>query len=129
MTDCGFPIIHFKNPSDFVKNGFHHGEQFRQQIHELFNIRKELLLEKNPSLKNHLKELALIQFEESKKFSSDLTNELSSIAKGSNLKTEDIVLLNNYTDFRDIILPDEGCSTVQTVNHKDSVSGQTWDMH
>ena len=129
MTDCQFPVITYDDGNDFLKNGQLHGEHFRKEIKELFNIRKNLLLEKNPSIKSNLKELALIQFEETKLFANDISNELIGIAEGASLSVEDIVLLNNYTDFRDIILPNEGCSTVHSVTKNDSISGQTWDMH
>ncbi|RPJ73715.1 MAG: hypothetical protein EHM20_11800 [Alphaproteobacteria bacterium] len=40
-----------------------------------------------------------------------------------------MVILNNYTDFRDISLPEEGCSTVHIQTPTEILSGQTWDMH
>lgn len=129
MTDCQFPIIHYEDPNQFQKNGENHGEHFRDQINELFQIRRKLLLEKNYSLKNKLKELALIQFQESKRYSPDISNELEGISRGAKLNIDEIVLLNNYTDFRDILLPDEGCSTIQSISREDSICGQTWDMH
>ncbi len=129
MNDCNFPIILYKPGNNFKNNGVAHGEEFREQIKELFQIRKNLLLEKNPSIKNNIQSLALQQLEETRTFSPDITDEMEGISQGSLLKIEDIVLLNNYTDFRDILLPDEGCSTIQSINSLDSLSGQTWDMH
>ena len=55
---------------------------------------------------------------------------MKGIAKGAEVSLEDIVILNNYTDFRDIPLPDEGCSTLHVRNEADeALVGQTWDMH
>ena len=73
--------------------------------------------------------MALKQFDESKKFDASLTDELIGLSEGASIPIEDIVLLNNYTDFRDIQLTDEGCSTVQIKTENVSISGQTWDMH
>ena len=129
MTDLNFPILDYKDPSEYRKNGLMHGEEFRREIKELLEIRKELLLLKNPRIRPHLKEMAKEQYEFSFKFNSDVSTEMKAIAFGANIPLEDLVLLNNYTDFRDISLPEEGCSTIQSVNTIDSVSGQTWDMH
>ena len=93
------------------------------------NIRKELLILKNPLIKGSIKELALQQFNVSQNFSNDLGKEIQGISFGSGVSLEDIVLLNNYTDFRDISLPDEGCSTIQYVGENETIAGQTWDMH
>ena len=127
--DQEFPIINYDQRDTPRHSGQKHGETYKSGIRDLFEIRKNLLINKNPSIKNHLKELALEQFTESKKYSADLTEELLGISEGSGLPVEDIVLLNNYTDFRDIQLTDEGCSTVQIKTEQVSLSGQTWDMH
>ena len=109
--------------------GFSHGEEFREEIKELVEIRTNLMLSKNPRLESSLEELALEQFNISKKFSPHLADEIEGISKGSNLSLKDIVILNNYTDFRDIELPEEGCSTIHLQRNEQSISGQTWDMH
>ena len=70
------------------------------------------------------------QLEVSEQFSPEITSEMKGIAKGAGVSLEDIVILNNYTDFRDIPLPDEGCSTLHVRNEADeALVGQTWDMH
>ena len=128
-NDQDFPIINYLPEDTPKQNGQKHGESFKDGIRELAKIRKDLLINKNPSLKDHLKELALEQFGESAKFDSNLTEELIGLSEGAGLPIEDIVLLNNYTDFRDIQLVDEGCSTTQIKTDDISLSGQTWDMH
>jgi len=128
-NDQDFPIINYLPEDTPKQNGQKHGESFKDGIRELAKIRKDLLINKNPSLKDHLKELALEQFDESAKFDSNLTEELVGLSEGAGLPIEDIVLLNNYTDFRDIQLVDEGCSTTQIKTDDISLSGQTWDMH
>jgi len=129
MTDYGFPILKYQKGKSFTEWGIYHGEEFRDGIKELVSIRKELMLKKNPALRNHLTPLAHQQFEITKEFAPGISNELEGIATGSGLSLEDIVILNNYTDFRDISLPDEGCSTIQVQRENVLISGQTWDMH
>jgi isopenicillin-N N-acyltransferase-like protein len=125
--DAGFPHIKYSGSNPTV-NGNQHGEQFRSSIKELAQIRRELMLAKNPSLKQSLDELALKQLHHTQKMSSDLHDEILAISKGSNSSRTDIIILNNYTDFRDIQLVDEGCTTLAMVRD-DLVSAQTWDMH
>lgn len=128
-TNCQFPHIQYikgKTPNEW---GQSHGEEFRAPIKELAEIRRELMLAKNPSLKKELDQLALLQLDFSRKFAPNLVKEIEGIVKGSNLTITDLVILNNYTDFRDITLPEEGCSTVHIQTPNQIMSGQTWDMH
>lgn len=129
-TNCMFPLIQYEKGKSNLHWGQTHGESYREAIKELCSIRRDLMLAKNPKLKNVLDNLALEQFEYSKKFAPHLAQEIQGIVNGSNLTLTDLVILNNYTDFRDIVLPEEGCSTVhiQTSNNI-ILSGQTWDMH
>jgi isopenicillin-N N-acyltransferase like protein len=128
-TDQNFPVITYSTNKSNHENGLMHGETFKKGIRELAEIRKDLLLKKNPMLKPYIKDLALEQLSCSRKYSPEITDELEGIAKGAGLTIEEIVLLNNYTDFRDINLEDEGCSTIQIITKENSISGQTWDMH
>lgn len=128
-TDCQFPYINYDAAWSPKKCGQFHGESFRRAIGELFTIRRELMLAKNPKLKPVLKPLALEQWEISKAFAPDIAEELEGIAQGAGLELADIVILNNYTDFRDITLIDEGCSTIGIKKDDLLLAGQTWDMH
>lgn len=128
MTDCNFPHIIYKENQSFYEWGKLHGESFADEIRELANIRKNLMIAKNPSLKNSIEELAKIQYQKTKDFNPLLGEELDGIIDGSKAEISDIIILNNYTDFRDISLPDQGCTTVG-LNKADSLSAQTWDMH
>ncbi len=129
QTDQFFPYIRYNKNDSFQEWGQKHGEEFRKGIQELVEIRKHLMLQKNPKLKDKLNSLAHEQFEVSKNFAREIAEEIQGIAQGANLSLEDIVILNNYTDFRDIQLPDEGCSTIHIQRNEESFSGQTWDMH
>ena len=128
-TNCQFPYIKYQKEKSSKEWGFSHGEEFRTAIAELAEIRRGLMLAKNPALLRKLDELALEQLELSRKFAPHLALEIEGIAKGANLTLTDLVILNNYTDFRDIGLPEEGCSTVHIQTPSEILSGQTWDMH
>jgi isopenicillin-N N-acyltransferase-like protein len=124
-----FPYIKYDPSQSYREWGMAHGESYREGIKELYQIRKELMLAKNPALASEIEPLSQLQFNISKKFAPEITEELEGIAQGSNLTIAEIVILNNYTDFRDIQLPEEGCSTVHVQNDDEVLTGQTWDMH
>lgn len=128
-TNCMFPIISYEKGKSPRQWGQMHGESYKTAIKELFEIRKTLMLAKNPALARKLDDLALEQFEHSRKFAPEIAAEIQGIAEGAGLTLTDIVILNNYTDFRDIILPDEGCSSVHIQTPEKVLAGQTWDMH
>lgn len=130
MNIENFPILEFNSNQTPSERGHIHGETLRAGIKELATIRKELAFNKNTQIKKRFKELALEQLEKNRIFDPNLTEELEAIAKSSNTNIEDLVMLNNYTDFRDLEIPnDEGCSTVSIKNRPFSLVGQTWDMH
>jgi isopenicillin-N N-acyltransferase-like protein len=128
-TNCQFPILNYKKDQNNRIWGITHGEEFRAAIKELAEIRRVLMLSKNPKLTKKLDELALEQLSLSRHFAPHLADEIEGIAHGANISLTDIVILNNYTDFRDIQLPEEGCSTVHVQTPTSVLSGQTWDMH
>ena len=129
MTECHFPILKYDLSKSSFEQGREHGEKFSKAIAELAQIRKKLMLNKNPKLKNHLSKLAQEQADATRAYDEELYQEMLGIAKGSKLELEDIIILNNYTDFRDISLEEEGCSTVSFKLEDAIFSGQTWDMH
>lgn len=129
MIDVGFPVIRYPAGATGRHWGLMHGETFREAIAELAEIRRELMRQKNPGLSPlKIAALASEQWTETLRFDQPLAEELSGIADGAKLPLEELIVLNNYTDFRDIFIPDEGCSVVY-VNHDRPIAGQTWDMH
>ncbi len=128
ISDCNFPHITYDESKRPISWGIGHGEEFRSQIHELAQIRRDLMLDKNPTLKKELDSLAKIQAEKTKEFYPKIYEEFEGILKGSNIGLTDLVILNNYTDFRDIQLTDQGCTSAG-IKREDILSGQTWDMH
>ncbi len=130
MTDQNFPILEYPSGQHPLEWGRMHGESYRLGIEELVEIRFGLMREKNPALSPaHIQSLAGEQWSATKQFAPELIDELKGISEGSGLSPEQIVLLNNYTDFRDIQLPDEGCSAVFINRDSGPIAGQTWDMH
>ena len=129
MTDQGFPLIEYPEKASPHAWGCAHGESFREAISELAAIRRELIHSKNPALTPHISSLAKKQYLACKKYDEDLSSELDGIIEGSNLTLDDLVILNNYTDFRDLEMPDEGCSSLHIQRGENTFSGQTWDMH
>ena len=128
LTDQGHPIIYYPRGKSPLEWGQLHGESVRAGIQELAQIRRDLMLKKNPALMPLLSELAQRQWESTKQFAPSLALELEGLYQGANLTITDIVILNNYTDFRDII-PEQGCSSLAIKRHKHMLAGQTWDMH
>ena len=124
-TDCGFPIIEYEKGKSFREWGHKHGETYRTAIRELYEIRRELMLAKNPALVKSIIPLADEQLVATRAFAPDITEELEGIAEGAGLTPDEIVILNNYTDFRDIEMPEEGCSTVHVSQAGQVYSGQT----
>ncbi|HMO13755.1 MAG TPA: C45 family autoproteolytic acyltransferase/hydrolase [Pirellulaceae bacterium] len=130
MIDVGFPIIVAKQGESPRERGQHHGEQFRFAIKELVEIRTKLMCEKNAKLtKQTIEKLAFEQWKITSDYDRELLEELEGIRIGANLSVEEIVILNNYTDFRDIQVDDQGCSLVYANDGRNAVGGQTWDMH
>jgi isopenicillin-N N-acyltransferase-like protein len=130
MIDVGFPIIKYPQNKSPLEWGRAHGESFRTAIGELAAIRGLLLREKNPNLTDdHIASLADAQWQITRQFDRELAEELSGIAGGANLSITDLVILNNYTDFRDIQVTDQGCSLVYINYEQGPIAGQTWDMH
>lgn len=130
MLDVYFPIIEYSSNLDSRQQGEIHGESWREAIIELVEIRTGLMIERNPALDDQsIERLAAVQFEATRAFDQNLATELEGIAAGANVPVRDIVILNNYTDFRDIEVLEQGCSAIYIRNSSQSIAGQTWDMH
>lgn len=128
--DVGFPIIAYEKGKSFREWGEFHGESYRSAIKEIVEIRRSLMLQKNPALESQLEQLAQEQWQFTRDYAPDIWEELDGIREGSGCTAAEIVILNNYTDFRDITFPDEGCSIVYKVEGGQyALAGQSWDMH
>ncbi len=129
MIDAGFPIITYSAGSTGRERGRIHGESSRAAIAELAAIRRELMVQKNPGLsQSKITILAKEQWAQTLWYDSVTADEIAGISEGAKLSLEELIVLNNYTDFRDIEVPDQGCSVIY-LNQKHPIAGQTWDMH
>lgn len=115
--------------------GLQHGEELRQPIQELNEIRKGLL---NGYLKGWTQEaisqLCLDHANTLEKRYPRFYQECLGISKASGVSLEDLMALNAYTDLRDFSAGDntrveDGCSIVALKSSKANYAAQTWDMH
>lgn len=121
-----------------------HGETFRELIAEVAAIRVKLCT----SVGRFPHEVAVLEMARQhlpvlERFDPRLFEELVGIAEGARLSPEHIVVLNHYTDLRDIDPPDhdatvpeieapddpDDCSAIFARTPEGAVLGQTWDMH
>lgn len=129
MIDAGFPLIRYSAGESPREHGRQHGESFREAIAELAAIRRELMIQKNPGLKPPIiRTLAAEQWSCTRTADPQTAEEIEGIADGASCSIESLVVLNNYTDFRDIHVPEQGCSVIYA-NRQNPLAGQTWDMH
>jgi isopenicillin-N N-acyltransferase-like protein len=111
-----------------------HGESFRQDIRELAEIRTTLIgtawsLQSPDKVRQRAQQhLPLLR-----EYDADLYEEFLGIAEGSGLSEADLLILNHYTDLRDLALArealEEGCTILHARYDDEALIGQTWDMH
>lgn len=125
-----FKIFSYKEGEDNLSWGKAHGETYSSSIKELSEIRLALMQTRNPKLdSDKISLLAKQQLLVLKDSLPSLYQELEGISFSSGVSKEMLVVLNNYTDFRDISFFDQGCSTVSVIKEDAYLFGQTWDMH
>lgn len=120
------------------ERGRAHGEAFRPLIGEIAAIRVQLCItngrftspeEVQATARAHLPIL--------ERYDRDLYEELVGIAEGAALDPSSIVVLNHYTDLKDLDPsglgapsgPGDECSAVYARSDAGPLLGQTWDMH
>ena len=113
------------------QRGQAHGESLRREIRELAEIRWQLLHDYCQGLMSRERMRFLInrQYREVVHYAG-LYEEFLGLVEGSGLAPEDIMVVNNYTDLRDVPEADSGgCSTFAWRHGDHYFCGQTWDMH
>jgi isopenicillin-N N-acyltransferase-like protein len=116
------------------ERGRAHGESFREDIRHLCEIRTSLISAawflKGPE---KVRERAAEHLPLLRDYDADLYEEFQGIAEGSGLSETDLLILNHYTDLRDLGLAvealEEGCTILHTRYDDEVLIGQTWDMH
>ncbi len=123
-----------------LEEGQIHGETFRPLIQELVAIRTELAMDFGFSSVQQLMKCARQHAPILESFDEDLSHEILGISQGSGCSAEEIILLNHYTDLRDLgsqpnraPIPQrdcgDDCSLIYTPTACGPLLGQTWDMH
>jgi isopenicillin-N N-acyltransferase-like protein len=131
--------------TDPKKWGEQHGESFRDDIRRIAEIRMTLTLGRTDlASRDNVLALARHHLPVLERFDRALYDELCGIARGAGLTPEEIVVVNHYTDLRDLTLADlhrldeqagkdpGGCSALFLAGDgakKHRLLGQTWDMH
>ncbi len=133
MNSGTLPILEL-DAQDPQKCGRIHGETLRQKIHEIAEIRLSFMLaDTGFSSVDDVLEIARAHLPVLRRFDVALHDELVGIAEGANLSPERIIVLNHYTDLRDLRpggnLGDGGCSMVYIPGYDGPILGQTWDIH
>lgn len=107
------------------KNGHEHGEHLRESVRTMAAARMELMF-REPQFKSKQQvfELAAQHLPILEAYDQDLYAELIGIAKGAGISPEEAVVLNHYTDLRDI----GGCTMVFVPSASGNLLGQTWDI-
>ena len=108
-----------------IEIGREHGEHFRESVRTMASVRLDLMF-KEPQFtsKSQVFELAAQHLPILERYDGDLYAELLGIAQGAALSPEEIVILNHYTDMRDIA----GCTMVFVSSPSGPLLGQTWDI-
>jgi isopenicillin-N N-acyltransferase-like protein len=117
--------------------GEQHGETYKKEIRALYEIRLALTLEKTAmATADEVLALAASHLPCLASFDADLALEVQGLSAASGLSEAQIVLVNHYTDLRDIgrLPPPKGedpggCSAFYVPTARGPVLGQTWDMH
>ena len=136
--------------------GHIHGESFRGEIAALAAIRSYLCTKVGGfASREQVLAAAAAHLPVLERYSAALYAELVGIAEGANVRAEDIVIANHYTDLRDLSadpatwrpaptrdapelhamgegadgLGGDGCSVVWAESPTGKILAQTWDMH
>lgn len=126
--------------------GEQHGETYKADIHALYAVRLRLMLQKTDlSTEAQVLALAHHHLPVLQRFDAALYDELCATARAAGLSPAHLVVLNHYTDLRDLSSADlrrlddgaggrsssdpGGCSAWLIDDGQARLLGQTWDMH
>lgn len=126
------------------ERGRAHGELWRDEIAALTEIRLKLVLQRGLcKTAEQVTAIAQAHGPVLREYLPEMHEELLGIAEGSNRSLADVILLNHFTDLRDVA-PDTfgsdedvepppedpgGCTAIHCNTVRGPLLGQTWDMH
>lgn len=127
------------------ERGLFHGRALRDEIAAIAAIRSELCLAQGMFRSDEeLLRIASLHLPVLEAFDADLYAEMLGIAEGAGQSPERIVVLNHYTDLKDLdprvvlgerakpsrdLDKEEDCTAVVAATEDGAVLAQTWDMH
>jgi isopenicillin-N N-acyltransferase-like protein len=116
------------------EQGRAHGEEMRPLIAEIAAIRTALCVELGAyAAEADVLDAARLHLPVLRRFDATLADELEGIAEGAGLAPERVVVVNHYTDLRDLdpgsLDAEDDCSAICTPSPEGPLLGQTWDMH
>ncbi|MBL4634544.1 MAG: hypothetical protein JKY56_11765 [Kofleriaceae bacterium] len=131
-------ILDLRNCETAYDRGHLHGARYAGEIASLIEIRIYLACRISGFSEESLLRVAEHHLPVLREFDEDLYQELIGIAEGAGVSTGKIVLLNQYTDIRDLSPDtplaaeadfDGGCTILWSACEGKPVFAQTWDMH
>jgi len=143
-------FLDLRECSNARERGQVHGESFAGEIRSLAQIRLHLACKISGFSSPGLVEVASMHLPILRDFDADLYDELLGLAEGSGCSAEEIIILNQYTDIRDLSPEkwgaasdrcggaasfsddadyDGGCTIVWSRTKSGPIFAQTWDMH
>lgn len=133
------------DPSDApFERGRSHGAFVGVAVHELAAIRCRLACEQGLfRSEDELLRVAERHLATLERYDVPLFEELRGIASGAEIELARVVVLNHYTDLKDLdpralfgeppstssVARDDECSAIVAATHEGALLGQTWDMH
>lgn len=134
MASRPLNILKLESP-DPLERGHQHGETLREQIKEIAEIRLERTCALSPF--KRVKDILALAEEHIpllQDYDESLFLEFRGIAEASNISMALLVVLNHYTDLRDISPKSldhdpGGCSIIFSPTVKGPILAQTWDIH
>ena len=127
-------VIELPAGASALRWGQAHGEHFRDEIRQAAQVRVELCMAYSGFESSQaLLELARRHMPVLEAFDRDLYDEVMGIAQGAGVDVGQVVVLNHYTDLRDLSPGDgpgeDDCTAVVSRTHEGMLLAQTWDMH
>ena len=133
-------VFRYPEGGTWRERGRSHGEAFAGEIRSLADLRVYLCrIVGGFESDEQVLELAREHLPILKLYAADRHEELCGIAEGAATTPEHIVVLNHYTDLRDLgrrgvteageIIGADGCTVIFAKTESGSVLAQTWDMH
>jgi isopenicillin-N N-acyltransferase-like protein len=124
-------------PASARAQGRAHGEAFRGEIGSLADIRLHLCARMSGAHPDQVLAMARHHVPVLEAFDRELHDELTGIAEGAALDLSRVLVLNHYTDLRDLAMDgsrrggatSDGCSVLYGRTPAGPVAAQTWDMH